>query len=72
MKKLTTPVGAPPAAVPVTTAWSVTIVPTGTAAAIGVPLTRGVVTVVVESGRTVTHSVCALSLDPMYVVPVGT
>src|SRR5262245_47026695 len=55
-KKLTVPVGDPPAAVPVTTAWSVTLVPTGTGAVIAVLPTRGVVTVVVEAGPTVTSS----------------
>ena len=55
-KKLTVPVGEPPAAVPVTTAWSVTLVPTGCAAVIGVVPTRGVVTVVDDAGVTVTSS----------------
>jgi hypothetical protein len=57
MKKSTVPVGEPPAAVPVTTAWSVTEVPTGTVPEMGDPDTCGVVTVVVLSGLTLTHSV---------------
>src|SRR5262245_9287185 len=72
MKKLTRPGGGPPGRVPGTSVCSATMVPTGSAEAIGVPSTSGVVTVVVESGRTVTHSLWPLSLDPRYVVPLGT
>src|SRR5438552_2434109 len=66
MKKLMVPVGVPSALLAaVTTAWSVTD-------AFTTPeVMLGVVTVVVASGATVTHSPCDASLEPMYVVPDG-
>jgi hypothetical protein len=70
MKKLTVPFGVPPAAVPVTTAWSFTCVPTATEPERFVPLEScGVVAVVVPSGFTVTHSVWDASLESWYVEP---
>ena len=57
MKKATVPVGVPPATVPVTTALSKTDEFRATFPVIAVPLpSRGVVTVPVTSGLTVTHS----------------
>jgi hypothetical protein len=70
MKKLTVPVGVPPAAVPVTTAWSFTCVPTEIAPERFVPLEScGDVAVLVVSGATVTHSLCDASLESWYVEP---
>jgi hypothetical protein len=60
MKKLTVPVGVPPAAAPVTTAWSKTDAPIDAVLTV-VPLTStGVVTVVVGNCWTITSSPVSL------------
>src|SRR5437588_5031434 len=73
MKKLIVPDGYPSASSTAETiAWSLTEEPTSPVVnVVVVPVPRGVVTVVVSSGPTVTHSPWEASLDPVYVVPVG-
>src|SRR3954447_23206590 len=73
MKKLIVPDGHPSASsIAETIAWSLTEEPTSPVVnVVVVPVARGVVTVVVSSGPTVTHSPWDASLDPVYVLPVG-